>query len=167
MTGFSSRAGVASPERSDPGATRGGSAAPAGARTGLPVIGAGGSKPAGLVLGLDEATAADVFRIAIVDGAGRTLLPLGPFREDEVVATWRGLGAASGLELMIARPDGSVERPYPQLGRVRVGAIRIRRRHGLLAGRRPRFLVRRKTGRLPVRPEVYRGEREIAGGLGA
>jgi hypothetical protein len=48
---------------------------------------------------------------------------------------------------------------------VQLGQIRIRRRHGVLNGRRPRFLTRRKTGRLPVRPAVHREREIIAGGL--
>jgi hypothetical protein len=41
-----------------------------------------------------------------------------------------------------------------------LGPIRIRRQDGLLNGRRPRFLVQRKTTRLPQRPLVHR-EREM------
>jgi hypothetical protein len=55
--------------------------------------------------------------------------------------------------------DGVVTEPYPQLGRVALGAVRIRRRHGLLNGRRPRFLTRRKTGRLPELPVIVSGDR--------
>jgi len=52
-----------------------------------------------------------------------------------------------------------VTEPYPQLGRVALGAVRIRRRHGLLNGRRPRFLTRRKTGRLAELPVIVAGDR--------
>ena len=34
-------------------------------------------------------------------------------------------------------------------------------RHAGLGARRPRFLARRKTGRLPARPQIFRGENEI------
>lgn len=104
----------------------------------------------------------DSFEIAAVGADGTMLMRLGRYSEEEVVAEWRRLGAASGLPLMIERTDGTVATPYPQVGRVLVGAVRIRRRHGLLNGRRPRFLTRRKTGRLPLRPAVHR-EREIIG----
>ena len=73
---------------------------------------------------------------------------------------WRRAGADSGLPLLIGRTDGSYDMPYPQIGGLRLGEIPIRRRRGALNGRRPRFLTRRKTGRLPVRPAVHR-EREI------
>ena len=103
------------------------------------------------------------FVLALLDAEGRTLLALGSFPEEDAVAAWRRLGLAAGLPLAIEGPDGRVEIPYPQLGRVRLGPTRQRRRHGLLSGRRPRFLTRRKTGRFPQRPRVHR-EREMIGG---
>jgi hypothetical protein len=106
------------------------------------------------------------FGLALLDGEGREALLLGPFCEEEIVATWRSIGLEAGLELMIETPDGVLKAPYPQIGRVSLGPITIRRRHGLLSGRRPRFLVRRKTGRIAPRPLIHR-EREIAGGGGA
>lgn len=117
-----------------------------------------GARPAGVALSRIGET--DRFGLAVVDAAGNSLLPLGPFPEEDVVALWRGLGASSGLALLIETADGSREAAYEQIGPVQLGAIRIRRRHGLLNGRRPRFLVRRKTGRVPVRPQVFR-EREM------
>jgi hypothetical protein len=133
--------------------------------TGLPValIGELGVRPAGLALRLDERAPDDNdFEIALVDDLGDTLMVLGRFGEDEVVAVWRDLGARTGFPLVTQCEDGALQHPFPQVGRVRLGRIRIRRRHGLLGGRRPRFLVRRKTARLPRRPTVHR-EREIFG----
>ena len=106
---------------------------------------------------------AERFAVEVTDAYGETLLSLGVFSDEDVVAAWRRAGAASGLPLLIGRADGTFDMPYPQIGRVQIGAIRIRRRHGLLNGRRPRFLTRRKTGRLPLRPAVHR-EREIFSG---
>lgn len=131
------------------------------------VIGQAATRPAGIALRLDPAQPdGTAFDIVVVDPEGRALLPLGPFPEEDVVAIWRSLGASSGLPLMVLSADGVLRKPYPQIGRVQLGAIRIRRRHGLLNDRRPRFLVRRKTGRLPLRPRVHQ-EREIAGRDGA
>ncbi|OXE37711.1 hypothetical protein CCS92_35815 [Methylobacterium radiotolerans] len=42
-----------------------------------------------------------------------------------------------------------------------LGQVSIRRRQAGRGGRRPRFLARRKTGRLPARPQIFRGENEI------
>ena len=75
-----------------------------------------------------------------------------------------GLAARTGLPRMIVREDGTLATLSNQIGRVALGKTRTRRRHGLLSGRRPRFLVRRKTGSLPVRPLIHRGENEIVGG---
>ena len=131
--------------------------------TGLPprLVGTGGVRPAGVALRLDErAQDHDAFELALVDERGGTLMVLGRFGEDEVVAAWRDLGAATGFPLITQSEDGVLQHPYPQVGRVQLGRIRIRRRHGL--GRRPRFLMRRKTARLPRRPTIHR-EREISG----
>ncbi|HEY8565543.1 MAG TPA: DUF6101 family protein [Beijerinckiaceae bacterium] len=126
------------------------------------VIGlAHGATPAGLALTLDPA-GNDVFLVRLVDAAGENLQDLGPFAVDDVIAVWRSLGAASGLPLQIQRGDGRLETPYPQIGRVQLGTIRTRRRHGLLGHRRPRFLTRRKPGAWPLRPRVHR-ERENLG----
>jgi hypothetical protein len=127
-----------------------------------PLIGASGRRPAGVALRLGS-SGDDVFEIALVDEVGGTLMRIGEFETDEVVAAWRGFGGASGYPLVTQGEDGELQYPYPQLGRVRLGRIRIRRRHGLLNGRRPRFLTRRKTGRLARRPVVHHG-REIIDG---
>jgi hypothetical protein len=100
--------------------------------------------------------------LAILDEERRTLLAFGSYPEEEAVAAWRRLGLAAGLALAIEGPDGTVDIPYPQLGRVRLGPTRQRRRPGVLSGRRPRFLTRRKTRRFPQRPRVHR-EREMVG----
>jgi hypothetical protein len=120
------------------------------------VIGRMGARAAGLALRLDPGGRDDMLEIAVMDEEGSALLRLGPFAEEDVIAVWRALGATSGLPLVIQHESGRLETPYPQVGRVHLGPIRIRRRHGLLNGRRPRFLVRRKTTRLPQRPLVHR-----------
>jgi hypothetical protein len=118
--------------------------------------------PGALVLRAVD-TESDTFAIAVVDRAGRTLLNLGPFGDEDAVAIWRSLSASSGLPMLMVGLDGHVSQPFQQIGRLQLGPVRIRRGKAVLSGRRPRFLVRRKTARLPRRPLVYR-EREIAGG---
>ncbi|GJE17544.1 DUF6101 family protein [Methylobacterium marchantiae] len=136
----------------------------------LPVIGkvGGGTAACGIALAFaseaSDACDEDRFALLLVDEAGTTLGRLGPFGDDDVVAVWRDCSARTGLPRMIVREDGSLATVSRQLGRVALGTTRTRRRHGLLNGRRPRFLVRRKTGMLPVRPLIYRGESEIVGG---
>ena len=126
------------------------------------VIGRQGRRPAALLLQPGEGA----FRLALLDGEDAPLLFFGPYGEEEVVARWRALGAASGLPLALPGVDGGVELPYPQLGRLQLGRVRDRRRLVVLTSRRPRFLRKRKLARLPVRPLVHR-EREIAIGRGA
>ena len=129
----------------------------------LPSIigGLAGATPAGLALKL--ASGSGRFHLVLLDADNAPLLALGPYEEDEVVAQWRSIAASGGLVLKILLPNGAVMTPYPQIGRVQVGPQRIRRRHGLLNHRRPRFLTRRKTGLVPLRPRVHR-EVEIARG---
>lgn len=98
----------------------------------------------------------ELFNIAAIDKKGECAFSLGHFREDEVVAIWRKLGASSGLALMLQNPDGSLLEPYPQMGGVALGTVHLRRRHGLLRHRRPRFLTRRKVGQPSARPLVFR-----------
>jgi hypothetical protein len=125
--------------------------------------GAEDSVPAGIVLDLARGEAD--LRIVVVDAASRPVLSLGPFPEEDVIALWRSIAASSGLTPMMRAWNGNAEPLACQLGRLRLGRVADRRRLGVLNRRRPRFLVRRKSARLPVRPLVYR-EREIAGGIG-
>jgi hypothetical protein len=99
----------------------------------------------------------DRFQLALTAGDGRSIV-VAVLDQDDAIAVWRDAGRTGGLPLLLETSDGAITEPYPQLGRVALGAIRIRRRHALLAGRRPRFLTRRKTGRLAERPVVIRGE---------
>lgn len=144
--------------------TAGRSCAAEAAGAGLPIIDRSQSipdaaRPDGLALRFDEGR----FRIEVCDAAGATLLSLGPYDESEVVAAWRRLAADSGLPLMVVAPNGGVDQPYPQIGRVRLGLVVDRRRLAVLSGRRPRFLVKRKGARLPACPTIHAG-REIATG---
>ncbi len=134
----------------------------------LPILGRmpGAVRAAGIALcaPCDEDLAQEEpsFELWVVDEEGRPALRLGRFGECDVVAEWRRIAAASGLVLMVMDAEGTLTTAQPQIGRLRLGAVRIRRGHGLLAGRRPRFLVRRKTARLGARPQVHRNERVIA-----
>lgn len=133
----------------------------------LPVIGrvSGARRAAGIALAYAvedaEITGADRFNLILVDADGDELHRLGSFEEDDVVAVWRDIASRAGLVRMIVREDGVLVPVSQQIGRLILGQVRIRRRHAGLGGRRPRFLARRKTGRLPARPQVFRGENEI------
>ncbi len=99
----------------------------------------------------------ETFRLGLVDAEGLCRVDLGRVEAESVIALWRDLSARLGLPGVLIGPDGAVTQPFDQIGRLALGPIRIRRRHAFLAGRRPRFLVRRKTARLPERPLIHRG----------
>jgi hypothetical protein len=115
-----------------------------------------------LIGGDDRHDSDSEFELVLVQECGGQGIVIGRFGEEDIVAVWRSFAESSGLPMVLERCDGTLGQPYQQIGRLRVGQVRQRRRHGLLAGRRPRFLVRRKTARLPERPVVHRG-REIVG----
>ncbi len=137
------------------------------APTPLPIVGRlhGASTASGVALAFaarcEDEESEDRFALDVLDAQGELLMRLGSLTEEEVVAVWRNCCRTSGLPRMIRREDGSVATVSPQLGCVALGTSRQRRRHGLLNGRRPRFLTRRKATRLPARPRIYRGENEI------
>ncbi len=135
--------------------------------TPLPVLGAahGSGEAVGVALAFADAAAdacgEDRFALLLIDGEGEVTMRLGPFPEEEIVALWRDIATTGGLARMLLREDGSIVPVSQQLGPVVLGKGRQRRRHAALSGRRPRFLVRRKTARLPARPCIHRGESEI------
>lgn len=64
----------------------------------------------------------------------------------EIVADWQAFSRNLELPMLLIEADGTVSEPLPHLGQVLVGRPRARRPRSDFAGRRPRFLVRRKTG---------------------
>ncbi|MDB5511580.1 MAG: hypothetical protein JWR08_1063 [Enterovirga sp.] len=132
---------------------------------GVHIIGLGaGANPLRGVL-LDLGGDVPDLRVRLVDESGRAMMSLGPFPDEEVIAIWRSLASASGLTALMRAGGGQIEPLAPQLGPVRIGRTKERRRTAGAVRRRPRFLLRRKGASLPRRPQIYR-EREIAGGVG-
>jgi hypothetical protein len=79
----------------------------------------------------------------------------------DVVADWQGWARALNLPLLVVEQNGAVTRPVDRMGALNVARPRPRRRHSFFAGRRPRFLTRRKVGR-PGVAEVIAGREIIA-----
>jgi Family of unknown function (DUF6101) len=80
----------------------------------------------------------------------------------EAFAEWRAWGNVLGLPLLVAEDDGVLREPFGRMGRVRVNAVRPRRRRrSALRRRRPSMPLRRKAGKIDKATPVYRGEREI------
>jgi hypothetical protein len=65
---------------------------------------------------------------------------------EDVVADWEAWGRTLGLPLLVIGQDGSVSAPLTTMGGVVSTPAKPRRRHSFFAGRRPRFLTRRRTG---------------------
>ena len=81
---------------------------------------------------------------------------------DDVVADWKTWSRVLMLPMLMVEVDGSWSPVETRLGAVKIASPRPRRRRSVLAGRRPRFLARRKTG-LTGRPPVMIDKREIFG----
>jgi hypothetical protein len=82
--------------------------------------------------------------------------------DSEITAVWQSWSRRLGLPLMIADCDGDLVEPFPRLGSLVVARPRPRRMPVHIARRRPRFLSRRRTGRLPEAPVVHEGREIIA-----
>src|SRR5882724_6291847 len=81
---------------------------------------------------------------------------------DDVVAEWQLWARVLGRPLLIADLDGTLRKPFRQIGTLRVGAVSPRRRRrNAIKKRRPSILMRRRPGRMPAVPLVRSGEREI------
>jgi hypothetical protein len=65
----------------------------------------------------------------------------------DVAADWQAWGRTLGMPLLVVGQDGTVAAPVEQIGAVTLQPAKQRRRHSFFAGRRPRFLTRRKPGR--------------------
>lgn len=80
-------------------------------------------------------------------------LPLSVARDlDDVVADWKGWARVLSLPMLVVEADGSWHAIETRLGAVRVAPPCPRRRRSVLAGRRPRFLTRRKVGAATALP---------------
>jgi hypothetical protein len=80
----------------------------------------------------------------------------------DIAADWRSWASVFNLPMLMVEADG-VARPLENaIGPLTVGRTRPRRHHSFFADRRPRFLVRRKTGSLGISCLVIDGEEIIA-----
>jgi hypothetical protein len=72
----------------------------------------------------------------------------------DIAADWRGWSDAFRIPMLMVEADG-VARPLEEhLGDIRARETQPRRRHSYFAERRPRFLVRRTTGKLGVTMKI-------------
>jgi Family of unknown function (DUF6101) len=84
--------------------------------------------------------------------------------DSEVRAEWRLWARFLGLPTLVEREEGRAEPECAQLGEVAVARERARRRGRTITSRRPRFLTRRKMGRVDLDRASLAGAREIFAG---
>ena len=80
---------------------------------------------------------------------------------DDIAADWHAWSDIYKLPMLMIDADGTASPLDDQLGPIKKKASKPRRRHAALTGRRPRFLMRRSTGKLGVRMAI-KGEEIIA-----
>lgn len=106
-----------------------------------------------------EAVGADgrirVFVELLHDDPALTLPLIVGEEPEDVAADWQAWGHALDLPLLVIGQDGSVSAPLGETGGIVARPPRPRRRHSFFAGRRPRFLTRRKTGHSRPTEQLY------------
>jgi hypothetical protein len=113
-----------------------------------------------LEVGSDEETGYRVaVRLAHEDPELDVLL-FEAFDDQDVTAEWQLWANRLGLPLLVSELDGSFSEPFPRLGALLIAAPRPRRKPAHFAARRPRFLARRRVGRVVANPVIHK-EREI------
>jgi len=68
----------------------------------------------------------------------------------DIAADWRTWSEAFAIPMMMVEADGVARMLEDHLGGVRTQETQPRRRHSFFADRRPRFLVRRTSGKMGV-----------------
>lgn len=72
----------------------------------------------------------------------------------DIAADWRSWSLAFRVPMLMVEADGIAHPLEDHIGSVRRDTTAPRRRHAYFADRRPRFLVRRKTGSLGVAMKI-------------
>jgi hypothetical protein len=72
----------------------------------------------------------------------------------DIAADWRSWSEAFRIPMLMVEADGIARPLEDHLGDLRTSRMRPRRRHSYFANRRPRFLVRRTTGKLGVTMKI-------------
>jgi len=79
---------------------------------------------------------------------------------EQAYADWQEWGRVLALPLLV-QDDAGVREAFPQLGELRVGRVRPRRRRRSALKRRRPSISFRRGGRISEATPVHRGEREI------
>ncbi len=81
--------------------------------------------------------------------------------DSEIQAEWRLWAKFFGLPALVEREEGGAEAEDAHLGEIAIAGAKARRRGKTMTSRRPRFLTRRKTGRLDGSRLLPADRREI------
>lgn len=76
----------------------------------------------------------------------------------DVAADWKAWARVLGLPMLLVESDGTWRAIEERIGQVAVAMVKPRRARSVLAGRRPRFLTRRKVGVMAAVPVMVVGE---------
>lgn len=108
-----------------------------------------------------DAEGALAYRLHLVHADRDLCVALDEASDDQdIVADWRLWSRFLRLPALVERRPGAVERADPSLGDLLLGEGATERRPRR-SRRRPRFLLRRKTGVLGATPVVHAGECEL------
>lgn len=117
----------------------------------------------GVAVRIETAPSAGSIRgvVELMHGDPALSLPLVIADEpDDISADWQAWGRVLNLPLLLVSHDGRVVNAG-RVDRLDIHPPKARRRHSYFADRRPRFLTRRKTGRLG-KPEILKAREIIA-----
>jgi hypothetical protein len=111
------------------------------------------------VLARKLASTPDASRLSLMRNDGSEFV-LEIVANSDVIAAWREASRDFGLPMIVDGGEGRIIALEAMLGAVTRGAVHPGRRiKALTRERRPRFLTRRKTARLPLQPMIYRPTR--------
>ena len=117
----------------------------------------------GVLLELETLPAPDSFRFTLSLAHEDSEFDVRLFEacnDEDITAEWQYWSRRFALPLLIRNAEGRLTEPFARLGALLTTRPAPRRMPSSLACRRPRFLTRRRTGKLPAEPRIHR-EREI------
>ena len=117
----------------------------------------------GVLLELETLPAPDAFRFTLTlahEDSDYNVRLFEACNDEDVTAEWQYWSRRFGLPLLILNAEGRMTEPFARLGALLTARPAPRRMPVTLALRRPRFLTRRRTGKMPAEPRIHR-EREI------
>ncbi len=117
---------------------------------------------AGVVLSIGESATGRMFRISLSHADSDLAVTICECPEQDGIAEWKKWARYFSLPRLIERHDGGLQKITEMIGSVSLGsASPARRRGGYIGKRRPKFLMRRRTGNVSAATGFFGAEREI------